>query len=76
MAWLVDAVAWVWWCNDLGSRCSNVGLVFYRGLQCVFFFLLTVDYELLVVVVVLGVCNAMVMVIVVLEQKERERKNK
>ena len=30
--------AWVWWCNDLGSRCSGVGLVFDRGLLWVFFF--------------------------------------
>ena len=42
------------------------------GLGFFFFFLeLTVDYGLLVVVV-LGVCSAMVVVIVVLEQKERE----
>ena len=72
----MDAVAWVW-CNDLGSRCSGVGLVFDRGLRCFFFLVLTVDYGLLVVVMVVsGVCSATVVVIMVLEQKERERKNK
>ena len=83
MAWLVDAAAWVWWCNDLGSRCSGVGLVFDRGLLCfvlfcfiyLFIFLvLTIDYGLLVVVVS-GVCSVVVVMIVVLEQKERERNN-
>ena len=35
MTWSVDATAWVWWCNDLGSRCSGVGLIVGC---CVFFF--------------------------------------
>ena len=39
---------------------------FDRGLLCVFFLVLTVDHGLLVVVV-LGVCSAVVVVIVVLE---------
>ena len=42
----------------------------------VFFFFLGVDGRLWGVVVVSGVCTAVVVVIVVLEQKERERKNK
>ena len=64
----MDVATWVWWCNDLGSRCSGVGLVFDLGLLWVFFFL-TVDYVLLVVVVVvvLGMCSVAVVVIVVLE---------
>ena len=73
-----DAMAWVWWCNDLGSRCSGVGLVFDRGLRC-FFFFGGVDGRLWVVgvvVVVSSVCSVAMVVIVVLEQKERERKNK
>ena len=56
-----------------------MGLVFYCGLLCfvlffvfLFFWVLTIDYGL---VVVPGVCNAAVVVIVVLEQKERERNN-
>ena len=27
MTWSVDAAVWVWWCNDLGSRCNDVGLL-------------------------------------------------
>ena len=69
----MDAAAWIWWCNDLGSRCSDVGLVFDRGLWCFIYFylfiylVLTVDYGLLMVVAVSGVCSAAVVVIVVLE---------
>ena len=55
----MDAVAWVW-CNDLGSRCSGVGLVFDRGLRCFFFLVLTVDNGLLMAVVVLGACSVAV----------------
>ena len=43
----MDAAAWIWWCNDLGSRCSDVGLVFDRGLWCfIYFYLFGVDGRL------------------------------
>ena len=73
----MDVVARVWWCNDFGSRCSCVGLIFDRGLRF-FFFFFGVDGRLwlLVVVVALGVHSVAMVVIVVLEQKAREKKNK
>ena len=83
MTWSVDAAAWVWWCNDLGSRCSGVGLIvgccvfFFGSVDGLgfFFLVLMADFGL-VVVVVSGVCSSAVVVIVVLEQKkERERIN-
>ena len=49
MTWSVDAAAWVWWCNDLGSRCSGVGLIvgccvfFFGGVDGLGFFFFGVD---------------------------------